>query len=305
MPRPASTVSNSVPSSAGPPIASRSPASLLAQLLAAACARSSSPRNVGSPSSATDDREHEAVDGARRDPRRVVRREALEQRRPHRRQHVDERRQQHALGEPCADEVARAMQRGDRLAGARPAAHARRAVGDVADDPRLRRVQVEHPLLDRAPQHELEVARVELGDRVRGLGRAQALGELGLVDARVLGRRRAAAVEDREVAVGVVPHVGDELDVSAAHAELGERLADLDVAAIVRIASIASGVEPDALQLRRGEHRQRVLALRLDRAPGRGASARPRARASGGASGTSVTCTPSPRRWTTRRSRCA
>src|SRR4051794_519335 len=105
------------------------------------------------------------------------------------------------------DEVARAMQRGHRLACPRATPNPRGPVGGMTHDPRLRGMQVEHPLFDRALEHELEVARAELGNGVRGLGVRQALGEFMRVDASVVSCRWTSAVVDREVALLVVPHV--------------------------------------------------------------------------------------------------
>ena len=167
-------------------------------------------------------------------------------------------------------------------------------------------MQVEHPLLDRAGQHELEVALIELGDRVvLAPSAAQALGQLGLLDAGVLDRRRAALVEDGQVAVAVVPRVGDELDDLGGQAALGQRVGELDARAhrADRLDRVA--VEPERAQLRVVERRQRVLVLLAPRQATRLAARRPSGPAAAGASATSTIFKPAPRRKMAKRSRSA
>ena len=171
------------------------------------------------------------------------------------------------------------MQRRDGLAGTGTAAHARGPVGDVADDPRLRRVQVEHPLLDRAAQDELEVARPELGDRVADSGeRRRSASSSSSIRASSgrgrRGRRRRSRGSGRGRAT-----CRRRARPTPARAQLGERLADLDGVA-ERADRVGSRRRPGRLACKLGcvEDGERVLRARAR--PSAGSAAAPRRRAS-------------------------
>ncbi len=82
----------------------------------------------------------------------------------------------------------------------------------MPNDPCLRGVQVEHPLLDRTRKHDLEVVGVQCRDVVGGLDGAEPLCELLLSDPSVCWRGLAPFIEDREVPARIRPHVRDELE---------------------------------------------------------------------------------------------
>ena len=176
----------------------------------------------------------------------VVRREALEQRPPHRRQHVHERRQQHRLGEPCADEVARAVQRGDRLAGARarraPATGRWRRGGRSA--PATGAGRTSTPRSSRAARARSRARRAR---RPRRRTRASAAARRarprrsGRPPASACGRRRRS----RGSARGRATCRRRARAPPAATPSSRQRLADLDASRERAHRPIAAAVEPD------------------------------------------------------------
>lgn len=128
---------------------------------------------------------------------------------PYLRQVAQEGRQQDPLAlRGLPRQPARTMQRHHGLPGPRTSADARGPGERGSGDRALRRVQVDHPLLDRSIEQALDLCRArgrdELGLRVVG---SQPLGELVHLDDDILDARCATRTEELEMVGGALPQI--------------------------------------------------------------------------------------------------
>ena len=149
---------------------------------------------------------------------------------PYLRERPQERGQEHSLAVRClARKPPRAVQRDHRLARSRPSAHACRTVEVSPDDCPLGRVQVHHPLLDRAVEQPADLPLALGGHELRlAFACDDASCQLLLVDHDVCGRWRASVAKRVKVAAGLFPQVREQHNQIRVGKASTQRLTDVD-----------------------------------------------------------------------------
>ncbi len=134
-----------------------------------------------------------------------------------------------AIGDALAGEDAGSMQGDDGLAGAWPAAYSGGAVVVRAGDAALRRMEVDHPLFDRAVEEAPELrAGLDGDDFAAAVLGEQAASQLGLLERESADARHFAAGECVEVVLRALPEIGEQENEVGIGGSFGESDGDVD-----------------------------------------------------------------------------
>lgn len=211
------------------------------------------------PASSGDDAVGDAVHRRGLDPVGDVGGERLVELRPDLREDADEGGQQDEFGPTGLRQPPRAVERRHGLPGPWAPADARRPGRLGLHDAPLARMEVEHPVLNRPRKHGAHLPVAECGHPRSGVAVGDPLGDLVLVEQKVVHRRGAAALVQPEYRAGIVPGRRQHLGGFGVRLPLRELFCELDPRAEGADEGDVVGRRAEHCELGVGERGERIL----------------------------------------------